>query len=157
MSTKLPASHIRIKRAYEPPAHDDGARILIDRLWPRGVTKERARLDAWLKDLAPSPELRTWWNHDPERLDEFTVRYRAELDGNPATGRAVAELRGLAVKNAAANTRHDARLRRERPARQPRAHPGRVPFRNDVTDHRANENPDRTQNRGCRNHAARAR
>lgn len=95
---------IRLKRAYDEPSADDGYRVLVDRLWPRGVTKERARLDAWLKDLAPSPELRTWWNHDPERLDEFTVRYRAELDGNPATGRAVAELRGLAVKNAAANT-----------------------------------------------------
>lgn len=95
---------IRLKRAYDEPSADDGYRVLVDRLWPRGVTKERARLDAWLKDLAPSPELRTWWNHDPERLDEFAVRYRAELDGNPATTRAVDELRGLAAKNAAANT-----------------------------------------------------
>lgn len=82
---------IVIKRAYDDAAASDGVRILVDRLWPRGVTTEHARLDAWLKDIAPTPELRTWWNHDPERLDEFAARYRAELDGNPATVKAIDE------------------------------------------------------------------
>ena len=88
---------IRIKRIYDAVADDDGRRVLVDRLWPRGVTKDHARLDAWLKHVAPSPALRSWWNHDAERLDEFAVRYRAELDGEPATVRAVAELRELAA------------------------------------------------------------
>ena len=88
---------IRIKRIYDAVADDDGRRVLVDRLWPRGVTKDHARLDAWLKDVAPSPALRSWWNHDPERLDDFAERYRAELDGEPATVRAVAELRELAA------------------------------------------------------------
>ena len=88
---------LRIKRIYDDVSADDGYRVLVDRLWPRGVAKERARLDAWLKDVAPSPELRTWWNHDPDRLDEFAVRYRAELDTDPQAGSAVAELRDLAA------------------------------------------------------------
>ena len=87
----------RIKRIYDDASDDDGCRVLVDRLWPRGISMERARLDAWLKDVAPSPALRSWWNHDAERLDEFAVRYRAELDGEPATVRAVAELRELAA------------------------------------------------------------
>lgn len=90
---------IQIKRVYDDPAASDGHRVLVDRLWPRGVTKERAQLGDWLKDAAPSPELRTWWNHDPARLDQFAVRYRAELDGTPETVRAVAELRGIAARN----------------------------------------------------------
>jgi uncharacterized protein YeaO (DUF488 family) len=88
---------IRIKRIYDDVAADDGCRVLVDRLWPRGISRERARLDAWLKEVAPSPALRTWWNHDPKRLDEFAARYRAELDGDPETARAVAELRELAA------------------------------------------------------------
>lgn len=92
---------IALKRIYDDPAPGDGYRVLVDRLWPRGVTRERAKLDAWLKDVAPSPELRRWWNHDPERLDEFAGRYRAELDGTPETVRAVAELRALADAPAA--------------------------------------------------------
>lgn len=79
MSTKIPASHIRIKRAYEPPAHDDGARILIDRLWPRGVKKEALALDQWAKELAPSTKLRQWFGHDPALWEEFRRRYAAEL------------------------------------------------------------------------------
>ncbi|TFC79628.1 DUF488 domain-containing protein [Cryobacterium cheniae] len=90
--------NLRIKRVYDDAAVDDGCRILVDRLWPRGVTKERAQLDAWLKEIAPSPDLRTWWNHDPERQDEFAIRYRAELDGNPATMQAVIELREFAAQ-----------------------------------------------------------
>ena len=70
---------IRLKRAYEAPAKQDGLRILVERLWPRGVSKEKAAVDLWLKDLAPSTELRKWYGHDPEKWDEFRKRYRAEL------------------------------------------------------------------------------
>lgn len=90
---------LRIKRIYDDASADDGCRVLVDRLWPRGVAKERARLDAWLKDVAPSPALRTWWNHDPDRLDEFAVRYRVELDTDPDTVRALAGLRELAAEH----------------------------------------------------------
>ena len=69
----------KLKRAYEPPAPDDGFRVLVERLWPRGVTKARARLDGWMKDLAPSPELRRWFGHDPDKWDEFRQRYAREL------------------------------------------------------------------------------
>lgn len=96
--------NIRIKRIYDDVADGDGCRVLVDRLWPRGVSKERARLDAWLKRVAPSPELRTWWNHDPERLDDFAIRYRAELDGDPVTMRAVTELRELVAQAAGPTT-----------------------------------------------------
>lgn len=77
---------VGIKRIYEPPAAEDGYRVLVDRLWPRGVSHERADLDEWCKEIAPSPELRTWWEHDPARMAEFAERYRAELDENPAVG-----------------------------------------------------------------------
>jgi len=86
---------VRIKRAYEAASASDGCRVLVDRLWPRGVSKERAALAEWLKDVAPSPTLRTWWNHDPERMDEFALRYRAELDSQAETQAAVAALRAL--------------------------------------------------------------
>lgn len=75
----FPASHLRLKRAYEPAAPDDGKRILVDRLWPRGVSKESAALDDWMKDVAPSTELRRWFGHNPARWAEFQRRYRAEL------------------------------------------------------------------------------
>ncbi len=75
---------IRIKRAYEEPEADDGYRVLVDRLWPRGVKKEHLRLDAWLKELAPSPELRKWFGHDPARWEEFQRRYRAEFSAPEA-------------------------------------------------------------------------
>ncbi|MBH0025138.1 DUF488 domain-containing protein [Salinibacterium sp. SWN248] len=67
-------------RIYEPAHAADGYRVLIDRLWPRGISKERADLDEWCKELAPSTELRTWWNHEPARRAEFAARYRHELD-----------------------------------------------------------------------------
>lgn len=70
---------IEIKRAYEPASPEDGSRILVDRYWPRGVRKEAARIDAWLKDLAPSRELIAWFGHRPERWDEFRRRYHQEL------------------------------------------------------------------------------
>lgn len=72
---------IRLKRAYEEPAPDDGFRVLVDRLWPRGVSKEELALDRWMKEIAPSDELRRWYDHDPKRWDEFCERYEAELDG----------------------------------------------------------------------------
>jgi len=72
-----------IKRVYEPPTKSDGRRILVDRLWPRGMRKADAELDDWWKELAPSPALRTWFGHDPERFAEFKRRYRAELKANP--------------------------------------------------------------------------
>ena len=74
---------IRIKRVYADAAPDDGARILVDRLWPRGVAKDKAELTLWLKEAAPSSALRSWFGHDPKRWEEFRRRYRAELDGNP--------------------------------------------------------------------------
>ena len=72
---------VRLKRAYEPAAASDGDRILIDRIWPRGVTREEAQLDEWARDLAPSTELRRWFAHDPARFGEFRRRYGAELAG----------------------------------------------------------------------------
>ena len=71
--------NVRVKRAYDAASSGDGYRVLIDRLWPRGVSRERARLDAWEKDLAPSTSLRTWFGHDPARFDEFRRRYMEEL------------------------------------------------------------------------------
>ncbi len=73
---------IRIKRVYEQPDKHDGRRILVDRLWPRGLTKEKASVDLWLKDIAPSTELRKWFGHDPGRWGEFKERYLAELKVN---------------------------------------------------------------------------
>jgi len=70
---------VRIKRIYDPPSAADGSRFLVERLWPRGLKREAARLTGWLKDLAPSPELRQWFGHDPKRWAEFQKRYRAEL------------------------------------------------------------------------------
>ncbi|MGB3975722.1 MAG: DUF488 domain-containing protein [bacterium] len=75
---------IALKRAYDPAETTDGKRILVDRLWPRGVSKERAKIDLWLKEVAPSTELRKWFGHDPDKWPEFINRYREELDGNPA-------------------------------------------------------------------------
>lgn len=70
---------IRVKRIYDEPARSDGLRVLVDRVWPRGLSKEKAELDHWLKDLAPSSELRKWYGHDPDRWQEFRDRYRQEL------------------------------------------------------------------------------
>ena len=70
---------IKLKRAYEKPSRDDGSRILVERLWPRGLTKERAAVDLWLKEVAPSPELRKWFGHDPARWEQFQKRYGKEL------------------------------------------------------------------------------
>lgn len=75
---------IQIKRIYESAAADDGFRVLVDRLWPRGISKDRAALDDWWKDIAPSPELRTWFGHKEERFAEFAEKYRAELSTGTA-------------------------------------------------------------------------
>jgi len=75
---------VAIKRAYDRASPDDGTRILVDRLWPRGLSKAKAALDGWNKDVAPSPRLRKWFGHKPERFAEFARRYRAELKHNPA-------------------------------------------------------------------------
>ncbi len=91
----IAASHLQLKRAYEKPAPDDGTRILIDRLWPRGIKKADAALDEWMKELAPSTELRRWFGHDPERWQEFRERYIAELHEH---AEAFERLRALARK-----------------------------------------------------------
>jgi uncharacterized protein YeaO (DUF488 family) len=74
---------IKLKRVYAEPSPSDGTRILVDRLWPRGLTKEKAALDLWLKEVAPSNELRKWFSHNPAKWPEFKTRYRAELKQNP--------------------------------------------------------------------------
>jgi uncharacterized protein YeaO (DUF488 family) len=74
---------LRMKRIYEPATPDDGKRVLVDRLWPRGVTKAMAAIDEWLRDVAPSPELRKWFGHRPERFEEFRERYETELFHDP--------------------------------------------------------------------------
>ncbi|HEX9809694.1 MAG TPA: DUF488 family protein [Alphaproteobacteria bacterium] len=74
-------ARIRLKRIYDPPAREDGHRVLVERLWPRGLSKDRAALDAWLKDVAPSDGLRRWYGHVPDRWPEFRQRYRVELAG----------------------------------------------------------------------------
>ncbi len=76
------SSRVWLRRAYEPPTRNDGYRILVDRLWPRGVAKNDLQLDEWSHDIAPSDELRRWFDHDPSRWAEFCERYRAELDEN---------------------------------------------------------------------------
>jgi uncharacterized protein YeaO (DUF488 family) len=87
---------VRVRRVYDEPEPDDGARVLVDRLWPRGLSKQAARLEEWAKDVAPSDELRRWYGHDPAKFDEFRRRYLAELD-QPEPRAAVARLRALAA------------------------------------------------------------
>jgi uncharacterized protein YeaO (DUF488 family) len=82
------APDIRLKKIYDPPDRNDGARVLVDRLWPRGARKEKAKLTLWLKEIAPTAELRKWFGHDPARFAEFSRRYQAELKANrDAVGR----------------------------------------------------------------------
>jgi uncharacterized protein YeaO (DUF488 family) len=88
---------IRVRRVYDPPDPDDEARVLVDRIWPRGLRKDAARLDVWAKDVAPSTELRTWYQHDPAKFDEFRRRYTAEL-AQPGPSEALARLRALAAQ-----------------------------------------------------------
>jgi uncharacterized protein YeaO (DUF488 family) len=88
---------LRLKRAYEPAVPDDGVRVLVDRLWPRGLSRDKAGIDLWLKDAAPSAALRRWFGHESARWAEFKRRYRQELDQNPV---AVARLKRIADENA---------------------------------------------------------
>jgi uncharacterized protein YeaO (DUF488 family) len=87
---------IRVRRVYEEPSAQDGARVLVDRVWPRGLRKDALRLDEWAKDVAPSTGLRTWYQHDPAKFDEFRRRYAAELD-QPAAREGLDRLRALAA------------------------------------------------------------
>ena len=82
MSKRIAAANVRLKRAYDPPAASDGARILVDRLWPRGVSKANAAIDQWDKGIAPSTMLRNWFGHDPARWQEFRRRYTNEIQGH---------------------------------------------------------------------------
>ncbi len=83
---------IRVKRVYEPPSREDGCRVLVDRLWPRGLEKNRAAVDVWLKDVAPTSSLRKWFGHRPERWDEFKQRYFRELSQKPEAVKMILEL-----------------------------------------------------------------
>ena len=91
------AIDVQVRRIYEDPRRDDGQRVLVDRIWPRGVSKERADLDEWCKQIAPSTDLRKWYGHDPDKYGEFDRRYRAELQ-EPERAAAYAHLRELAAK-----------------------------------------------------------
>jgi uncharacterized protein YeaO (DUF488 family) len=93
MTARVKAANVRLKRAYEPSNSKDGTRVLVDRLWPRGVSKEDAALDQWMKEIAPSTELRKWFDHDPARWEEFCDRYGAELHQNAEL---LSQLRALA-------------------------------------------------------------
>jgi uncharacterized protein YeaO (DUF488 family) len=86
---------VRVRRVYEHPAPDDGRRLLVDRLWPRGLSKEAAHIDEWVKDVAPSDELRRWYGHEPERFEEFRRRYADELR-EPARAQALARIEAAA-------------------------------------------------------------
>jgi uncharacterized protein YeaO (DUF488 family) len=87
---------VQVRRIYDEPADDDGARVLVDRVWPRGLSKGKARIDEWCKQVAPSTQLRTWYGHDPGRFEEFARRYHAELK-DPERAQALAHLRQLAA------------------------------------------------------------
>jgi uncharacterized protein YeaO (DUF488 family) len=93
VSRRAPAANVRLKRAYEPAKPEDGRRVLVDRLWPRGVSKDDAKFDRWEKEIAPTAALRTWFGHVPGRLDEFRRRYRTELKEHEPL---LSELRGEA-------------------------------------------------------------
>ena len=95
MTTCPPAANLHLKRAYDPAEPSDGRRILVDRLWPRGVSKERADLTEWMKDIAPSTALREWFGHEPARWPEFQRRYRAELQAHQPL---LDQIRTLAAK-----------------------------------------------------------
>ena len=104
---------VQVKRAYDPPSKNDGVRVLVDRLWPRGLTKTAAAVDLWLKDVAPSTTLRRWFNHDPSRWIEFKQRYAEELDAlgtkTPAVAALVGAIRGgkVTLLFGARDTRHN--------------------------------------------------
>ena len=94
----MAGTQVRVRRVYEQPERDDGVRVLVDRVWPRGLAKDKAALNEWCKEVAPSTELRKWYGHDPAHFDEFTRRYRAELT-DPGRAAALAHLRELARRS----------------------------------------------------------
>ena len=101
---------IKLKRAYEGVSPEDGARFLVDRLWPRGVTKEALQIEAWIKDVAPSTELRKWFGHDPAKWDEFQRRYIAELQSEPGAWQPLLDAAGngtLTLVYGAKDTEHN--------------------------------------------------
>jgi uncharacterized protein YeaO (DUF488 family) len=123
-SQPFPASHLRLKRAYEPAEPEDGIRILVDRLWPRGVSKEEASLDDWMKDIAPSTELRKWFGHDPARWPEFQRRYRDELRQHTQELdriRALAETRTVTLVYGAHDEEHNDAIVLKQALLEPRA------------------------------------
>lgn len=91
-------AHISVKRVYEPPASGDGYRILVDRIWPRGISKEQAAIDEWMRAIAPSPELRKWFNHQPERFADFSENYISELETDPERAVLAARICDMASK-----------------------------------------------------------
>ncbi|MGH3171963.1 MAG: DUF488 domain-containing protein [Trebonia sp.] len=93
----MTTANIRVRRVYDAPSPDDGARVLVDRIWPRGLRKDAARLDIWAKDVAPSADLRTWYGHDPGKFTEFRRRYLAELEA-PGPREALGRLREVAAR-----------------------------------------------------------
>jgi uncharacterized protein YeaO (DUF488 family) len=110
MVEKLANENVRLKRAYEPASRADGKRVLVDRLWPRGVKKTEAKIDAWMKEIAPSAELRKWFAHDPHRWAEFRRRYKEELKEHAdeiARLRAIAEAGRLTLVFAARDQAHN--------------------------------------------------
>ena len=128
---------IRIKRTYDSPARGDGRRILVDRLWPRGIKKEALAADSWMKDVAPSTALRNWFGHRAERWEEFRRRYRDELDANPSAWEPILEAgqRGtVTLLYSARDTLHNGALAlrdylTERQAQHPTPRPARRPRR----------------------------
>jgi len=104
---------LKIKRVYEPAEASDGVRFLVERLWPRGMKKESLKMKAWLKEVAPSPNLRKWYSHDPDKWEEFQRRYRAELESNPESWRPILEVakRGhVTLLYSARDTEHNSAL-----------------------------------------------
>ena len=110
-ATRKSMGAIRIKRTYEPAADKDGRRVLVERLWPRGMKKEAVAADVWLKEVAPSADLRKWFGHRQERWEEFRRRYRSELDANPAAWQPLLDNRGtLTLLYSAHDTEHNGAL-----------------------------------------------
>jgi uncharacterized protein YeaO (DUF488 family) len=123
---------LKLKRAYDPAARDDGTRILVERLWPRGLSKEKLRVDAWPKDVGPTTTLRKWFSHDPEKWPEFRARYFRELDSRPESWESIlsaAKRRRVTLVYSSHDELHNnavalrdylnAKLRRARPSRKP--------------------------------------
>lgn len=138
----------RLKRVYALPADDDGCRVLIDRLWPRGLSKKKAKIDLWLKDIAPSPQLREWFGHDPARFDEFSKLYRAELDMKGDLVGRIVDLREegpVTLLYAAHDDEHNNarvlfgyltdRLKTRPPSAPPAANPSAAPVEDDDRTH----------------------